>query len=204
VLLASWLSKLFSSQEFGSALFGAVVGGLFVLLAQMLANRAQRKRDRQTEREALIGTLRAIQAELLVLRADCLQPLSRRLKATVPGPFLTMPVQENFFIVYESNAGALGRIGDPKLVAEIVRVYGQAKGLNDALNFNHTRCQVWANLDAAHKGAETQPSDTLAALEKELGHIRAGIDRGLRTLLEDSDRLCADIEAYLDGRKKTR
>ena len=72
---------------------------LFVLLAQLLANWAQRERDRQTERQALTGTLRAIQAEVLVLRADFLMPLPLwdLLKAAEPGPFPSMPVQKNFF-----------------------------------------------------------------------------------------------------------
>jgi hypothetical protein len=83
----------------------AFVGGLFVLLAQLLANWAQRERDRQTERQALTGTLRAIQAEVLVLRADFLMPLWDLLKAAEPGPFPTMPVQKNFFVVFESKRG---------------------------------------------------------------------------------------------------
>jgi hypothetical protein len=78
VLLASWLSKLFSSSGSGSALSGALVGGLFVLLALLLANWAQRERDRQTERQALTGTLRAIQAEV---RADFLMPLWESIKS---------------------------------------------------------------------------------------------------------------------------
>jgi hypothetical protein len=55
VPLASWLSKLFSSSGSGSALCGALVGGLFVLLAQLLANWAQRVRDRQPSDKLLPG-----------------------------------------------------------------------------------------------------------------------------------------------------
>jgi hypothetical protein len=76
-----------------------------------------------------------------------------------------MPVQKNFFVVFESNADALGRIRDPNLITKIVSVYGQAKGLNDALNFNHARSQVWANLDVARKGADAAPSDQLTSSE---------------------------------------
>jgi hypothetical protein len=93
VPLASGLSKLFTSSGSGSALYGALVGGLFVLLAQLLANWAQRERERQ----AHTGTLRAIQAEVLVLRADFLMPLWDRLKAAEPGPFPTMPFPEELF-----------------------------------------------------------------------------------------------------------
>ena len=187
----------------GSALYGALVGGLFVLLAQLLANWAQRERDRQAERRALTGTLRAIQAEVLVLRADFLMPLWDRLKATEPGPFPSMPVQKNFFVVFESNGDALGRIRDPNLITKIISVYGQAKFLNDALNFNHARCQVWANLDVARKGADAASSDQLTNLERKLSLIRAGIDRGLGILLVDSKQLCAQIETYVASQAKS-
>jgi hypothetical protein len=114
-----------------------------------------------------------------------------------------MPVQKNFFVVFESNADALGRIRDPNLITKIVSVYGQAKGLNDALNFNHARSQVWANLDVARKGADAAPSDQLTNLERELSLIRAGIDRRLGILLEDSKQLCAQIEAYVASQAKS-
>jgi hypothetical protein len=74
-----------------------------------------------------------------------------------------------------------GRIRDPILITKIVSVYGQAKFLNDGLNFNHARGQVWANLDVARKGADTAAGDQLANLERELSLIRAGI--GSQTLL---------------------
>ncbi|MGA8697353.1 MAG: hypothetical protein WB689_26645, partial [Xanthobacteraceae bacterium] len=86
---------------------------------------------------------------------------------------------------------------------KIVSVYGQAKLLNDALNFNHARSQVWANLDVARKGPDTAASDQLTNLERELSLIRAGIDRGLGILLEDSKQLCAQIEAYVASPAKS-
>jgi hypothetical protein len=114
-----------------------------------------------------------------------------------------MPVQKNFFVVFESNAAALGRIRDPNLITKIVSVYGQAKFLNDALNLNHARGQVWANLDVAPNGAETAASNQLTNLERELSLVRAGIDRGLGILLEDSKQLCGQIEAYVASQAKS-
>jgi hypothetical protein len=101
----------------------AFVGGLFVLRAQLLANWAQRERDRQTERQTLTGTLRAIQAEVLVLRADFLMHLWDLLKAAEPGPFPTMPVQKNFFVVFESNADVLGRTAIAAAAASEMRLF---------------------------------------------------------------------------------
>jgi hypothetical protein len=98
---------------------------------------------------------------------------------------------------------ALGRIRDPNLITKIVSVYGQAKFLNDALNFNHARGQVWVNLDVARKGADAAASDQLAKLERELSLIRAGIDHGLGILLEDSKQLSAQIDTYVASHAKS-
>jgi hypothetical protein len=186
-----------------AARIGGHIAGKYALKAQGQAALDQRERDREIEQQALAGTLRAIRAELLVLRADCLQPLWNRLKAAVPGPFPTMPVQENFFIVYESNAGLIGKIDNQTLLTTIVSVYGQAKGLNDAMNFNHLRCSTWINLQAAQQADKRTTSvEQFANIEQELTLIRAGIDRGLGLLLEDSQKLCAQIEAHLVSQKK--
>jgi hypothetical protein len=57
-----------------------------------------------------MGVLRAIEAELTVHK-DALESLSDRLKRTPAGsPLATMPVDQNFFIVFEANAAALGKI----------------------------------------------------------------------------------------------
>jgi hypothetical protein len=133
------LSKLLSSSEFWSAVIGAVVGGLFAVLAQTIANRALRKRDRQTERRALLAILQAILAELETLKADNLDPLQKQLKGSPRGVHHTPPVLQNRCSVYESNAAALGKIDDPELLKRIVRVYGQIKALLDQVNLNYQR-----------------------------------------------------------------
>ena len=46
------------------------------------------------------------------------------------------------------------------------------------------------------KGADAAPSDQLTDLERELS-LRAGLDRRLGILLEDSKQLCAQLEAYV-------
>jgi hypothetical protein len=52
------------------------------------------------------------------------------------------------------------------------------------------------------KGAAAAPSDQLTDLERELS-LRAGIDRRLGILLEDSKQLCAQLEAYVASQAKS-
>jgi hypothetical protein len=119
-----------------------------------------------------------------------------------------MPIDQNFFIVYEANAAALGRIDNPVLLVEIVRVYGQAKGLEGALNFNHERCLLWANLqdtlpepDSAQDGQNPRLREKFNNLTSELVAIRGKIDRDLQTLLLDLNQVLGNLVAYLASQK---
>ena len=62
--LLNILRCLVLTPEFWAAIVGAIVGGLFVIVAQLISNRAQRRRDREAAREAVKAILRAIKAEL--------------------------------------------------------------------------------------------------------------------------------------------
>jgi hypothetical protein len=191
-----------------SAWLGGRIAGKHALRAQEQAARDQRERDRQIERQASMGILRAIEAELTVHK-DALEPLLGLLKKTPAGmPLATMPIDQNFFIVYEANAAALGMIDNPDLLAEIVRVYGQAKGLEDALNFNHQRCVLWDNLrdnlaepESVQDGKNTLQRQRLDNLTSELVAIKGKIDRDLQTLLFDLDQLLGNLRAYLASQK---
>ena len=65
----------------------------------------------------------------------------------------TKQIDQNHFTVFESNAGLLGRIDDEQLLKQIVSVYGQSKGLVDALNFNVRRFE-YANSIALQEGTD--------------------------------------------------
>jgi hypothetical protein len=73
--MQSWLYfyswPFFSSpfwQGIGEPLVGGLVGDPFAVLGQMLANGAQRKRDRVSERERLRNVLKAIKTQLEHIR----------------------------------------------------------------------------------------------------------------------------------------
>jgi len=52
-----------------------------------------------------------------------------------PGFQVRGRLSRNYFAVFESNAGMLGRITDEDLREKIIRVYGSAKSLFDYLNY---------------------------------------------------------------------
>jgi hypothetical protein len=151
---------------------GGHIAGKFALRAQEKAARDQRERDREIEQQALVGTLRAIEAELTVHKR-ALEHLSDRVKKTpAEWPLATMPVDQNFFIVYEATAASLGKIDNQDLLAEIVRVYGQAKGLEGALNFNHQRFALWANLQDNLPASDSAQSSQDRLLRERRSHHR--------------------------------
>ncbi len=117
--LAAFFPWLLHSREFWAAIIGAAVGfisaviggriaGRFALRAQKQAAKDQRDRERETEREAVIGTLKAIQAELDYLKTNCFDPLQKQIKDRKSGVIHTKRIDQNYFTVFESNAGLLG------------------------------------------------------------------------------------------------
>ena len=199
--LEHFLSSLFSSKEFYAALIGAVIGGLltgrFALRAQKQAAEDQRQRDQETEQRAVKGTLRAIAAELRVFKSDNCDKLQKILKERQklresPLPLAMTRTEQNYCTVFESNAGALGRINDAKLREDIVRVYGHVKGLVDILNANSRDFEHWRNIPAG-----TSP-DKLAACMN-LAELEPGIRDGVSVLQCQLDEVLKKIEEYLNS-----
>jgi hypothetical protein len=64
--LQHFFSSLFGSKEFGAAIVGSVVGGLFAVLTQFLSTLWQRKSERVAERRAIDGVLQAMSNSLRI------------------------------------------------------------------------------------------------------------------------------------------
>jgi hypothetical protein len=191
------LSKLLSSSEFWSAMIGALVGGFFAVLAQILTSREQRKRDLQTERRSLRATLQAIYAELEILKTDHFLPLQKQLENWVPGVYATVPVLQNRCSVYESNVAYLGKIDSPELIKKIVSVYGQIKGLMDQMNLNSQRFINFTDiLRKQDRGLQIQGTELQAGVA-ELTQIRDNMERSLGTLMYHLNQLLEDLRNYI-------
>ena len=140
--LAHFISALLSSKEFCAALAGAVIGGCFVLSAQIAANRSQRKRDRAKELAVSNAILQAFAAELRAFKDWFVDGLVRIFQYrenehAKSAPMNLEAIGQNYFTVYDSNADVLGHISDPELRQKIVNTYSQARSLIDAINYHH-------------------------------------------------------------------
>jgi hypothetical protein len=116
------------------------------------------------------------------------------ISASIGGREWCLPAEVlNYFTVFEPNAGLLGRIDDEQLLKKIVSVYGQSKGLVDAMNFNFWRFE-YANSIALQEGAE---STKIALLDNELTDLASGLQNGMNILLPEVTELLEKISKYL-------
>lgn len=118
-----------------AAIIGGWIAGKYALRAQEQAAEDQRQRDAEAHRRTTNSTLQAIETELTVLKADCLDRSQQVYDRREPGFEIRGPLSRNYFAVFESNAAMLGKIGDKDLREKIIRVYGSSKSLFDYLNY---------------------------------------------------------------------
>jgi hypothetical protein len=168
-----------------------------------MANWAQRRRDQEAERRAVNGTLQAVATELKVLKADCLDPLEKRLKDLAkyreearrnrlndPPPLAMARTEQPRVIVFESNASTLGKIDNQELREKIVRVYGLVAGLVDSLNHCARDFEHWRSV------RDTDPEKSMIATMLE--DFQLGLQNGLSDLQRELAELFPKIDKYLD------
>lgn len=179
------------------------MNGWYALHAQKQAAHDQRQRDMEIEQRAVKGTLQAIAAELKILKADMLDPLeeilierprvreeTRKNNINDPLPLAMSNSEQNRFIVFESNAAALGRINDEKLREHFIRVSGLARGVLDCLN---THAQKYEYGDSLH---DVNPKkSTIGTMPQ---NVEITLQNGLSDLQRELGELLPKIEKYLD------
>ena len=127
-----WIARhsLDSIPTLVSTLIGALVGGLFVLWGQNRADKQQRKREANSEEQSLVGVLNALHAELEGVNRAILSP---------PDPFKLVPINQDYFVVFNANASLIGRLQDTDLTEQIIRLYSTSKYLVDLINHHQTK-----------------------------------------------------------------
>jgi hypothetical protein len=205
--LLDFFSSLFFSLPFwqgiGGPLVGGLIGGSFAVLAQIVANGAQRRRDRKTERQVVTATLEAMEAELEAFQKGVLDELSRIFKDwdqkwLAQVPINLPPVNQNYFTVFESNAATIGRIKDQRLRQNMVNVYSTAKGLVDAVSYNTQKYWIWERLRWASNASETE--EATDDVIRWANSISAQVGK-LQTVVPE---LLSRMEDYIHGKRKNR
>src|SRR6516225_3630533 len=201
------ISFLLSTDEsYGSivgGLVGGMVGGFFAVLAQIIANFWQSHLRHEAERRSIHGMLQALDTELSVFKTDFLDRMKqmcddidevRSRGFANRGPLSITTSNQNYHVVFESNAAMLGRIGDEKLREMIIRIYGSAKSLFDYLNYYSRQSDALAQL--------AQPTQGRNALFGKLEELEQKIKAQIKEIQKDVPHVQETVRAYLA--KKSR
>ena len=172
--------------------------------AQKRAAKDQRQRDRETEREAIEGTLQAIETEVDVFKlkyVDALKVLFKEPNPQAPpaDPIAIPRSSQSLFGVFDSNAAMLGRITDAALRRKIVGVYVGLKLMVDNVNHYTERHQFWLNVSHQPNriGGINQAK---AEVESWASNIRMHIPL-VEIQIKD---LLSDIRSYLSKNRDVR
>ena len=206
--LEHFFSSLLSSKEFWAACLGAVIGGLltgwFALFAQKQAAKDQRQRDQEAERRAVNGTLRAIKTELETFQNafvkgmdEVLKKWDERYRNQTP---VNLPsITQNYFIVFDASAAALGRIENEELRQNILGAFYEAKSLIEAINSLHQKYQSYEAFSRIREAPDEHLRNQLNTLKADLFLWTNDVIRlKHRRLQEKVPGVLNDIEKYLD------
>jgi hypothetical protein len=107
-------------------------------------------------------------------------------------PLNISAIKQNYFIVFDSSAAALGRIEDDELRGKIIDIFYRAKAFVEAANHHHQQYREW---DRLRRGPEAHLAQQLVPeLQRWTSQvIRVQLDR-LKTSIPE---LLEDIEKYL-------
>jgi len=133
----------FDWTTFGSAITGAVVGGLitgfFAIKATSKSFEHQKEHSDENEEQLIRGLLQAIHDEIETINERYQETMGARLESLPEGEALNFyyPLVSDFFTVYNGNSFLIGRIPDNDLRKQIIKTYTMAKGMVDSFRLNN-------------------------------------------------------------------
>lgn len=133
----------FDWLTFGSAISGAVVGGLitgfFAIKATTKSFQHQRVHAEENEEKLIKGLLQSIHDEIETIYERYQDTMGARLESLLEGDALVFyyPLVSDFFAVYNGNSFLIGRIPDNDLRKQIIKTYTMAKGMVDSFRLNN-------------------------------------------------------------------
>lgn len=186
----------FDWSSFGSAITGAIVGGLitgyFALETTKRSFKNQRAHADENEAKLIKGLLQAIHDEIETVYDRYQETMGSRLESLGDGGALAFyyPLVSDFFAVYNGNSFLIGRIPDNDLRKQIIKTYTLSKGMVDSFRLNNdlvqkfehsnkvfeeTQQEVHKQHAIAHYNALVEYAKTLkqghAALKQEVSNL---------------------------------
>lgn len=137
----------FGWSSFGSAITGAIVGGLiagyFALVTTKRSFKEQRVRADENESKLIKSLLQAIHDEMETIYDRYQETMGSRLESLGDGEALAFyyPLVSDFFTVYNGNSFLIGRIQDNDLRKQIIKTYTLSKGMIDSFRLNNDLVQ---------------------------------------------------------------
>ncbi|MCP5306773.1 MAG: hypothetical protein H6953_15115 [Chromatiaceae bacterium] len=174
----------FDWVTFGSAISGAIVGGLiagfFALRSTDKAFTHQRLHAKESEEKLISSLLQAVHDEIETIQDRYQETMGAKIEALQDNEPLNFyyPLVSDFFTVYNGNSFLLGRIADNDLRKQIIKTYTLAKGMVDSFRLNNdlvgkfetankifqeTGEEIHKQHAAAHYGALVSYAKTLKA-----------------------------------------
>lgn len=142
-----------------ASLLSALLGGLIAALATSKATRQALGHSlalEQTNRVATLrGVLLGIRTELEVLFEIYQLEMQEELESFKEGQaiYLTLPIYQHVFTVYESNCSLIGQIRDDELRESIIRTYLLAKSLINAHTYNNKLIEKYERITHESPGS---------------------------------------------------
>lgn len=192
----------FDWSSFGSAIIGAIVGGLitgyFALVTTKRAFKNQRALASESESKLIRGLLQAIHDEIETIYDRYQETMGSRLESLVDGAGLNFyyPVFSDFFTVYNGNSFLIGRIPDNDLRKQIIKTYTLSKGMVDSFRLNNDLVQKFEHSNMVFSETKQQIHQQQAT-----AHYQALVGYA-KTLKQQHDVLKKEIQNLLRELRK--
>jgi hypothetical protein len=126
-------------EGFVGSLIGALIGGSLALLGVILAWGLQLLLTWWSERNQVRAVLQAVYDEVSVLESLYMMRIGTAVELGSRHETFSLyfPISSNYFVVYDSNCGGIGRVRSPELRKSVVETYAHLKSLADTFRYNN-------------------------------------------------------------------
>ncbi len=129
----------------GVALSSALIGGGLTLMGVVWTLQEQKREAKEKEAEYIKALLQAFHTELETLWGVYKEGIGASIEnmGNNEPMYFSWPLTLEYFTVYNTNAGSIGRIRDRELRKQIITTYTKARTMIDAVRMNNELLQEW-------------------------------------------------------------